>query len=80
NSYAVAKATIQAFLDEVVNELAKGNRLEFRDFGVFSIIKNGPRVARNPQTGEKIPIPAKKRVKFKPGRIMKQKVQGDAPS
>ena len=49
----VVKPVIQAFLDEIVTELAKNNRLEFRDFGIFEPRKMATRSAQNPRTLEK---------------------------
>ena len=72
-----AKEVIQSFLDEIIGELANGNRLEFRDFGVFEPRKKAPRLARNPRTGEKIQVPQKITVKFKAGRMMKERLQAD---
>src|SRR5215510_6946123 len=72
-----AKEVTQSFLDEIINELAKGNRLEFRDFGVFEPKSKAHRVARNPRTGEKVEVPEKTTVKFKVGRLMKKKIQKD---
>ncbi len=74
-----AKEVIQCFLDEIITELANGNRLEFRDFGVFEPRKKAPRLARNPRTGEKIQVPQKVTVKFKAGRMMKERLQAKAP-
>jgi integration host factor subunit beta len=71
---ATTRKVIQAFLDEIVNELAKGNRLEFRDFGVFETKMRAAREAQNPKTLEKVHVPAKRSVKFKMGRLMKQKL------
>ena len=71
---ATTRKVIQAFLDEVINELAKGNRLEFRDFGVFETKTRAAREGQNPKTLEKVHVPAKRSVKFKMGRIMKQKL------
>ncbi len=65
------KAMVQSFLDSVIRELSKGNRLEFRDFGVFEIRQRAPRMAQNPKTLERVLVPAKKTVKFKVGRLMK---------
>jgi len=77
----VAKKIIQNFIDEVINELEKGNRLEFREFGVFEIKERAPRVARNPRTGAVVEVPAKKVVHFKAGRLMKERVcQRGTPS
>lgn len=70
----VVKRIVQNFLDEVVNELVDGNRLEFRDFGVFETRTRAARVAQNPKTLERVPVPAKRTVKFKMGRLMKQKL------
>jgi integration host factor subunit beta len=65
---------IQAFLDNVINELGDGNRLEFRDFGVFEIRERAARMAQNPRTLERVPVPARKTVKFKVGRLMRNAV------
>ena len=71
---AVVKPVIQSFLDEIIDELAKNNRLEFRDFGVFETKIRAPRRAQNPKTMERVQVPAKRNVKFKMGRLMKQKI------
>src|SRR3954465_15392587 len=68
------KKIIQQFLDEVVNELGKGNRLEFRDFGVFETKLRKARKAQNPKTLEPVAVPEKRTVKFKVGRLMKQRL------
>ncbi|MFH0946405.1 MAG: HU family DNA-binding protein, partial [Planctomycetota bacterium] len=65
---------IQHFLDEIINELSNGNRLEFRDFGVFEVKFRKARRAQNPRTLEKVHVPPKKVVKFKVGRVMREKV------
>jgi integration host factor subunit beta len=71
---AVVKPVIQSFLDEIIDELAKNNRLEFRDFGVFETKIRAARKAQNPKTMEQVRVPAKRNVKFKMGRLMKQKI------
>ena len=71
---ALVKAIVQNFLDEIISELNKGNRLEFRDFGVFEVKKRAARKAQNPKTLEPIDVPARRRVKFKMGRVMKKKL------
>ena len=68
------KTVVQAFLDEIMNELGKGNRLEFRDFGVFDVKTRAAREGQNPKTLEKVHVPAKRTVKFKMGHLMKQKI------
>ena len=66
------KEIIQAFLDEIINELSNDNRLEFRDFGVFETRTRAARTAQNPKTMEKVEVAAKRTVKFKMGRLMKE--------
>lgn len=73
-SRQVARRTVQAFLDEIIHELEDGNRLEFRDFGVFEAYYRGARVGQNPATLERVMVPARLRVRFKPGRMLKQKL------
>jgi integration host factor subunit beta len=68
------KEIVQQFLDEISAELGKGNRLEFRDFGVFEVKERAARVAQNPKTLEKIQVPARLKVKFKMGRIMRERM------
>ena len=73
----VAKEVIQSFLNSIIDELAEGNRLEFREFGVFESRERAARLAQNPRTLEKVPVPAKRIVKFKVGRLMRKKVSGE---
>ncbi len=68
------KRVVQQFLDEVIGELGRGNRLEFRDFGVFETKVRKARRAQNPKTLEPVSVPEKRTVKFKVGRMMKQKL------
>lgn len=75
----IVKKIIQNFLDEVINELAQGSRLEFRDFGVFETKDRAARTAQNPKTLQRVHVPPKRTVKFKVGRLMKQKLQASAP-
>ena len=72
----VVKTIVQSFLDEIVSELGKNNRLEFREFGVFETRTRQARTAQNPKTLEPVQVPAKQTVKFKAGRLMKQKLNG----
>jgi nucleoid DNA-binding protein len=68
----LVKHIVQAFLDEIVAELRKNNRLEFRDFGVFETRTRGARIAQNPRTLKRVDVPAKRTVKFKMGRLMRE--------
>lgn len=69
------KRLIQEFLEQVILELQKGNRIELRDFGVFEIKARAARQAQNPKTMEKVEVPAKRAVKFKVGRLMRESVE-----
>ena len=69
---ADVRRAVQSFLDHVIDELARGNRLEFRDFGVFEIRERAGRVAQNPKTLERVSVPPRKSVRFKIGRLMQQ--------
>ena len=76
----VVKRIVQQFLDEVVAELADDNRLEFRDFGVFETRTRTARVAQNPKTLERVQVPAKRSVKFKMGRLLKERLSEEPSS
>lgn len=71
----VVRDVVQCFMDQVIDELAQGNRLEFREFGVFEVRPCAARLAQNPKTLERVQVPARRKVKFKAGRVMKQKVE-----
>lgn len=71
----IVKRLVQSLLDNMILELGRGNRLEFRDFGVFETKERAPRVAQNPRTLERVKVPAKKVVKFKVGRLMQKSVE-----
>jgi len=70
-------AVLQKSLDYIVESLAKGDNVEFRNFGVFALKTRKARIGRNPKKPQNtVLIPERKVVKFKPGRIMKKKVTG----
>jgi len=69
---------IQAFLDRMTDYLANGDRLEFRDFGVFEIVQRKQKIGRNPKNASvPIVIPARRAVKFTPGKKMKKMIEKD---
>lgn len=70
----VAKAIMQATLDNLVDTLSSTGRIELRNFGVFTVKVCSPRKARNPRTGETVMIGQRKVVKFKAGKVMEAKV------
>lgn len=64
---------IQSFLDMMTDHLSQGDRLEFRDFGVFEIVERKQKIGRNPKNASvPILIPARKAVKFTSGKKMKR--------
>lgn len=69
---------IQSFLDTMTDCLAEGDRLEFRDFGVFEVVKRKQKIGRNPKNASvPIVIPSRSAVKFTPGKRMKEVIEGE---
>ena len=68
------KKVVQMMLDLMTDALAKGERIELRNFGIFKVKVRKGRTGRNPRTGETVPVPSKKVAVFKPGLIMKKNV------
>ena len=68
-------AVIQKVLENIIDNLAEGNNVELRNFGVFEVRLTKAKVGRNPNKPEaEVQIPARAIVKFKPGKIMRQRV------
>jgi len=68
---------VQRTLDHIINELAMGQGVELRNFGVFTLKKRKKRVGRNPNAPDtEVPIPERLVVKFKPGKVMKERIEG----
>lgn len=76
DTHTLVKTVVQQCLQEVTAEPARGNRLEFRDFGVPEMRSTPARTAQNPLTLEEVKVPAKRRVVFKPGRMMRAGLNG----
>lgn len=74
------KQIVQKTFDSIVNTLVADGRVEIRNFGVFEVRWRKPRKARNPRTGEKVMVPERCTVTFKPGQLMEQRVQGEGRS
>ena len=68
------KKVIQATIEHITESLSKGEAFELRNFGVFKVKTRKGRMGRNPKTGEKVPVPDRKVVVFKPGLLMKKKI------
>ena len=69
------KQIVQKTFDAVVNALVEDGRIELRNFGVFEVRRRKARNARNPRTGEKVMVPERCTVTFKPGLVMEQRVR-----
>jgi nucleoid DNA-binding protein len=69
------KQIVQKLFSELIETLAEDGRIELRNFGVFEVKLRAARSARNPKTGEQMPIPARSVVTFKPGKEMEDQVQ-----
>ena len=69
------KEIVQKTFDAIVETLVDEKRIELRNFGVFEVKKRAARKARNPRTGEKVFVPAKFVVTFKPGKEMEERVR-----
>jgi DNA-binding protein HU-beta len=72
---ASASKALESYVGTVAKELKKNGKLGLVGFGTFSVAKRKAREGRNPQTGATIKIPAKKVVKFKPGKELSDKVK-----
>ncbi|HZS40523.1 MAG TPA: HU family DNA-binding protein [Polyangia bacterium] len=78
------KAQVQQMVDDVfeliAEGLSKGEKIDLRGFGTFSVRDSAARTGRNPQTGEPISIPARRVPGFKPGKELKERVNVAAPA
>lgn len=69
------KEIVQKTFDAIVETLVEDHRIELRNFGVFEVKRRAARKARNPRTGDKVFVPEKFVVTFKPGKEMEEKVR-----
>lgn len=69
------KEIVQKTFDAIVDTLVEEKRIELRNFGVFEVKQRAPRKARNPRTGDKVDVPRKYVVTFKPGKEMEERVR-----
>jgi nucleoid DNA-binding protein len=69
------KEIVQQTFDAIVETLLEVGRIELRNFGVFEVKKRKARKARNPRTGDRVDVPPKNVVTFKPGKEMEEKVR-----
>ncbi len=65
---------VDTFFEEITNALANGDRVELRGFGAFSVKEREARVGRNPRTGEKVQVDAKRLPFFKTGKALRDRL------
>ena len=71
---AATRRVVQGTLDMILDALLRGDKVELRNFGVFEVIERKGRIARNPKSRQEVFIPERKVVKFKPGKVMEDKI------
>ena len=70
-----AEFAVKTLLDAVSDALVRGNRIEIRGFGSFSVNRRSPRMGRNPRSGESVASPEKRVPHFKPGKALREAVE-----
>ena len=68
---------VSTVFEEITGALARGDRVELRGFGAFSVKQRDARLGRNPRTGEKVPVPAKTVPFFKAGKELRERMNRD---
>jgi integration host factor subunit beta len=75
-----SEVIVEAIFDSIVRSLRTGDKIEIRGFGSFRTRQRKPRVGRNPKTGERVEVPAKKIPFFKPSKELKDLVNEGDPA
>jgi integration host factor subunit beta len=73
-----AELIVNTVFESIVSSLKDGEKIELRGFGSFRIRDRGPRIGRNPKTGDKVDVPSKRIPYFKPGKDLKEMLNGDS--
>ena len=73
-----AELIVNTVFESIVSSLKDGEKIELRGFGSFRIRDRGPRIGRNPKTGDKVDVPPKRIPYFKPGKDLKEMLNGDS--
>lgn len=71
---------VNVIFDEIVDALARGDRVELRGFGAFTVKHRPPRVGRNPRTGTSVKVEEKYVPFFKTGKELRERLNADAPA
>lgn len=69
---------VSTIFDEIIDAMARGERVELRGFGAFSVKKRDSRIGRNPRTGESVPVDEKHVPFFKTGKLLRDRLNGEA--
>lgn len=75
-----AELIVNTVFESIVESLREGDKIELRGFGSFRIRQRNARIGRNPKTGEKVPVPAKRIPYFKPGKELKEMLNHEGQS
>ena len=67
---------VSTIFNEITAALARGDRVELRGFGAFSVKERDARIGRNPRTGEAVPVPQKRVPFFKTGKDLRERLNG----
>ena len=73
-SHKDIELSIKSIIEQMSTSLAKGDRIEIRGFGSFSLHFRPPRIGRNPKTGDAVSLPGKHVPHFKPGKELRERV------
>ena len=69
---------VNAIFEEITSAMARGERVELRGFGAFSVKQRDARVGRNPRTGEAVDVDAKRVPFFKTGKLLRDRLNGNS--
>lgn len=75
-AYKDIELSVKSLLEQMGRSLSAGERIEIRGFGSFSLHFRPPRIGRNPKTGESVELPGKHVPHFKPGKELRERVNG----
>ncbi len=75
--YRDVELAVKTLLEHMSEALSSGERIEIRGFGSFSLHHRPPRIGRNPKTGDPVALPGKHVPHFKPGKQLRQRVNGE---
>ena len=69
---------VSTVFEEITSALSRGDRVELRGFGAFSVKRREARMGRNPRTGEAVPVPEKSVPFFKAGKALRERMNGES--